>query len=71
MEQSPSGEAISYSASQEISRLLWNREVHYHVHNSLPLVRTLRQLSPVHTLPPYFPKIRSNIVFPSTPRCYE
>jgi len=37
MEESPSLEADSHSAMQEISRVLWERKVHYRVHNSLPL----------------------------------
>jgi hypothetical protein len=35
MEQSPSWEADSQSASQEIPCLLWNPKVHDCVHNSL------------------------------------
>jgi hypothetical protein len=31
MEQSPSWEADSHSASQDISRLLWNPKAYYHV----------------------------------------
>jgi hypothetical protein len=34
MEQSPSCEANSHSASQEILCLLWNTKVCYHVHKS-------------------------------------
>jgi len=34
IEQSPSREAKSHSASQEISCLLWKTNVHYHVHKS-------------------------------------
>jgi hypothetical protein len=59
MEQSPSWEANSHSASQEISCILWNPKVHYCVHMSLPLAHILSQMHPVHTFPSSFPKIRS------------
>jgi hypothetical protein len=36
MEQSPSSEANSHSATQNISRLLWNPNFHYHVHKIPP-----------------------------------
>jgi hypothetical protein len=67
MQQSP-WEANSHSASQEISRLLWNPKVHYHVHKSSPLVTLPIQMHPVHTFPPHFPKIHFNVIFPYTPR---
>jgi hypothetical protein len=60
-----------YSASQEIPRLLWNPKVHYRVHNSPTLVPILSLMHPVHTFPPYFPNIHSNITIPSTPRSSE
>jgi len=53
MEQSPSWEANSNSARQEISHLLWNPQVHKCVQNSPPLVPILSQIHPVHTSPSY------------------
>jgi hypothetical protein len=44
----------SHSASQETPCLLWNLEVHYCVHNSLPLVHILSQMNSVSNLTPYF-----------------
>jgi hypothetical protein len=64
MEQSPSWEANSHSASQEILRLLWNTMVHYRVHQSPPLVRIMSQMNPIHNLRTYFIKIPSGL-FPS------
>jgi hypothetical protein len=71
VEQNPSSEADSHSASQEIPRLLWNPKVHYRVRNSPPLVLPiLSQVHPVQTFPPNFPTIHSNIL-PSIPRSSE
>jgi hypothetical protein len=60
MEQSPSWEANSHSASQEISHLLWNPKVHYRVQNSPPLV----QVHPVHTFPSNYCTTHSHIILP-------
>jgi len=71
MEQSPPREINSNSASKEISRLLWNPNVHYRVHNSLPLFPTLSQMNPVHILPSYFFQTHYNIIFPFILRSSE
>jgi hypothetical protein len=66
MEQSSSSEASSHLASQEIPHLLQNPKFHNRVHKGPPLVPILSQMNPVHTFPPYFPEIHSNIILPST-----
>jgi len=57
MEQSPSWEANSHSAFQEIP--------------SAPLIPVLSQMHPVHISPHYFPKMNSYIILPSTPTSSE
>jgi hypothetical protein len=41
------------------------------VYKCPPLVPILNEMNTVHTFPPYFPKINSNIILPSTPRSSE
>jgi len=47
-EQGPFWEAIQFSGNKEISYILWNPKVHYHIYHCPPPVPILSQIDPVH-----------------------
>ena len=65
MEQSPSGEANRFSASQEIPSILWNPKIHYHIHKCLPPAPILSQIDPIHASTSQFLKIHICLGLPS------
>jgi len=48
--------------NQKLIKILWHPEVHYHVHNSPPLVPILSHFILIHNHPPYFCTIHFNIL---------
>jgi hypothetical protein len=66
MELSPSQEAVSFAATEELTSVLWNPKVHYHIHKNLLLLPILSQINPVHTTPISLNKILLNIIHPPT-----
>jgi hypothetical protein len=49
------------SANQEISHILWNTKVHYHVHDNQPFVRILSHTNSVHPTPSHLISLRPHI----------
>ena len=68
MVQSPSWEANWFAASQEITRISRNPNVHYRTHKRPPPVSILGQPNPVHIPTSHLLEIHPNIIHPSTPR---
>jgi hypothetical protein len=61
-EQSPTWEADTFSASQEVALILFQPNVKGRVHSSQPPVPVLRQINPVHAPPSYFFKVHLYII---------
>jgi len=62
MEQSPSWEAIQFSASQEILRILGNPKIHYRIHKCPPHPTSWR---PILILSSHLRLCLSSVLFPS------
>jgi hypothetical protein len=71
MGQSLSWEANRFSASQEISRILWKLKVHYRIHKCPPSVLTLSHIEAVNVFTSHFLKIRLNIILSYSPSCFN
>jgi hypothetical protein len=60
--------ATCSSVHKEFPCILWNFNVHYHVHKNLPHVPITSQTNHINGLPSYIYKIHSNIILSSTLR---
>jgi len=70
MEQSTSGEANRFPASQEIAHILRNPRLIYRIVKNPPSVYTLNQLNSVHAAS-HLLKIHFNIILLSTSGFYK
>jgi hypothetical protein len=66
-QHSPTGEANSSSASQEIPRVLWKQKVHYRIHNSPPLAPILSHKNYLHAISSHVMKFHFYISIPFMP----
>jgi hypothetical protein len=60
MELSPSWEALSHAAFQELPNILLKPKDH----ESPPMAPILSQMKPVHTIPSYLSTVHFNIIHP-------
>jgi hypothetical protein len=58
----PSWEASSYVATEQVSNILWNPKFHYRAHKGHPLVAIPSQINPVHITVSYLAKINYIII---------
>ena len=65
------GNNCSYSAGQEIPRILRNPRVHHRLQTSYHLLLVFSHINSVHGLHTDFSKIHSNIILSATPRSYR
>jgi hypothetical protein len=57
MQMSPTREAASCAATQELPSILWNWRDHYRALKGPPMLPILRQINSVHTNPSYLSKL--------------
>ena len=65
MEQSPSWEVWRFSASRQITRILWNPKVHCLIDKCTPPVPILSQINPDHTPTSNYLTIHHILILPS------
>jgi len=68
MHKSPSSEPDVSSGNLEISCILRDPKIDYHVHKSPPLVPVLNQMNSMHSIPSCFFEKHCNIICPSMPK---
>jgi hypothetical protein len=61
--------SLYFHSYSETSLILWNREIHYLIYNSSPLVAVVIQMNPIYMQ--LILKIRFNILFTFTPRFFQ
>ena len=71
MKKSPSWEANWFSASQEISHILWKPKFYYRIHKCPPSVPILSHIDPIHVLTFPFLKIHINIILLCMPGSFK